>query len=734
VPATRVDDERRGAAGDQRLDLEVVAVRWRAPDGAFAVVAGSAPDGEVVAVGPLAHLEVGDAAELRGRFETHPRHGERFVARRVRVREPVSEDAVHALLSSVRHVGPRGAAWLLAEHGAGGVLAALDADPGARLGEVPGIGPARLPAAVRSWTSMRSQRALRLWLDAHGVDARAAARVLRLWGDGALPLLEADPYRLAEVDGVGFATADAVARSLGLAPDDPARLDAGLAHALREAEQDGHCLLPRPELERRARHLLGVAAGHRIEAAAAAGRLVVEEGASEPAGAERAGEAALVYDPRLHALEVRVARRAAALAADPPALGLGPVERPAGHDPPLSDEQWGGVAAALEHRLSILTGGPGTGKTASLRALVDLLRAHRRRVVLCAPTGKAARRVSEATGAEASTIHRLLEWVPGEGPARGEEDPLPADLVVVDEASMLTVGLADALLAAIGPRTHVLLVGDVDQLAPVGPGRVLEDLIASGAVPTTRLTTVFRQAARSLIVQAAHAINAGRRPRTRPHGDERRDFFVIARDDPAQVEAEAVELAARRLPAHYGLHPVGDLRVLSPMHRGPAGIDALNAALNARLNPDGERVTGGFRLGDPLLQTRNDYEVGLMNGETGVVLSDDPEGARLLLHADDGRRLWVPHRALDTLRLAHAMSIHKGQGSQAPAVVVALHRGHAPMLTRNLLYTGITRAERVCVLVADPAALDLALRRREARTRHTRLAARVRAALAAAPA
>jgi exodeoxyribonuclease V alpha subunit len=355
-------------------------------------------------------------------------------------------------------------------------------------------------------------------------------------------------------------------------------------------------------------------------------------------------------------------------------------------------------------------------------------------VRLCAPTGKAARRLGELTGADATTIHRLLEWDPAGGDdgtmgfARDADDPLTGiDLLVVDEASMLDVRLATALLDAVGSRAHVLLVGDVDQLAPVGPGRVLEDLIASGEVPATRLTEVFRQAARSLIIRAAHAVNRGEAPPTQAGDGDLRDFFHIHRDSAESLFTEVVELAAARLPAHYDLDPVGDVMVLAPMHKGPVGIDALNTALRERLNPGGAPIGGtALRVGDAVVQTRNDHELLLMNGERGVLVSHDRATDRLVLACDDGRRLRLTPDDARTLRLAYCTSVHKAQGSQAPVVVVVLHAGHAAMLTRNLLYTAVSRASRACVVVGDDRALALALGRRDAHHRHTRLATLVR--------
>jgi exodeoxyribonuclease V alpha subunit len=701
---------------DQRtLSVEVAAVRWKAPDGAFAVLAGISDEGEeVVLVGALDHVHEGESVAVEGGWQRHPRHGWRFVAERTRVQEPASEQALLAYLGSVKHVGPRGAAWLLERHGPEEVLAAVDRDPERVLREVPGIGPGRIGAAVRSWEDQGALRAVRLFLEEHGVPAAVAARIYRAYGAGAIETLRTDPYALTELDGIGFATADALAQALGTPPDSPGRLDAGLRHALHEAESDGHCHLPRPELEERARRLLGADADDRIDDLAARGRLVIED--------DR------VFDPGMHAVERRLAAHVRALVDDEPRLKLRAPRRPTTGFVP-TDDQWAVVQAVLDHRLAILTGGPGTGKSQTMRTLVDLVHAEKRTVRLCAPTGKAARRLAEMTGAMATTIHRLLEYVPGEGFTRDAEDPIPGtDVLIVDEASMLSVRLAEALFAAVGPRTHVLLVGDVDQLAPVGPGRVLDDLIECGRVPVVRLTEIFRQAARSLIVRAAHAVNEGKPPPTAAGPDDLRDFFVIARHGAQTIRDEVVSLATTRLPSHYDLDPRAEVLVVAPMHRGPAGIDALNDELRALLNGDGKPIPGTpFRVQDRLLQTKNNHERELMNGEMGVIEHHDAERDRVLLACDDGRRLTLPVAELDTMRLGHAVSVHKAQGSQAPAVVVVLHRGHHLMLTRNLVYTAITRAERVCVVVGEPVALHAALGRRDAHARNTRLSHLVRA-------
>lgn len=697
------------AAGE--LNAEVAGVRWSVPDGDFAVIDAVTDDGDdVVLVGSLGHVHEGESIAVAGGWRRHARHGWQFQVTHARVLEPVGDHAVRAYLESIKHIGPLAAIRLLKRFGSGEVLAAIDRDPEGVLKTVPGIGPRRLGAAVQSWRDQRELRELRLFLDTHGVDAASAGRIARHFGAGSIDRLQREPYTICELDGIGFATADALARALDTPLDAPDRLAAGVLHALHMAETDGHCHLPRAELTDRAQRLLGgTDVGDAIDELAARGKVVDDGG--------------LVADARLHAIELRLAQHVRGLLDGEPALRLQRVTRPEVGAFVPSDDQWRGVTQALSHRLSILTGGPGTGKSATMRALVELVKARTGTARLCAPTGKAARRLSELTGAEATTIHRLLEWIPGEGFGRGPDDPIEGcDVLIVDEASMLSVHLAEALLGAVGPRTHVVLVGDVDQLAPVGPGRVLEDLLDAGAVPAVRLTEIFRQAARSMIVRAAHAINEGELPTAIPRPDDVRDFFVVQRDGARSIFDEVCELAATRLPAHYDLDPAADVQVLAPMHKGPVGIDALNDELRARLNPDGARIEGtALRVGDKVMQTRNSYEHDLFNGERGVLVHHDVERDQVHFAGEDGRRLMLPVDALDTLRLAYAASVHKAQGSQARAIVVPIFGGHRIMLTRNLVYTAVTRAQDVCVVVGEPGALALAVRRTDAHRRYTRL-------------
>jgi exodeoxyribonuclease V alpha subunit len=734
-----------GSSATLDLVLEVSNVRFSSPEGDFAVLDALSEDGEeLVLTGALGHLHEGETVAVSGSWREHPRHGRQFHATHAHLREPSTDRALLGYLSQIKHVGPRGAAFLLERHGSE-VLTVVDHAPRAHLLQVPGIGPARVGAAVHSWEEQSAQRAVRLFLASHGVEAAVANRIHRALGSDSIELLRADPFRVVELDGIGFLTADALARALGVAADAPQRLQAGILHVLAQAELDGHCHLPRSELVERATQLLGSAVDAQIDELVSHGRLVIEHSSGQPGFAQRVAgdqapdergglDAQLVYDIDMHACERRLAGHLRALLDAPSLLAELAVKPPSKGFVP-SPDQWHVVEMVLANRLSILTGGPGTGKTMSMRTLVEVLRAAQRSVRLCAPTGKAARRLAATAGVEATTIHRLLEWVPGEGFSHDDLHPIGgADVLIVDEASMLSVRLAEALFSAVGPRTHVLLVGDIDQLAPVGPGRVLEDLIASGAVPVTALSEIFRQAARSLIVRAAHAINRGERPQLADGEDTIRDFFYIERPRPRAIFEEVVSLAAERLATHYALDPNVDIQVLTPMHRGEVGIDALNEELRARLNADGEPIPETpLRVGDRVIQTRNDHEYELMNGEVGLIVHREeerkPSGTtqRVLLATDDGRRLRLPVSALQTVRLAYAISIHKSQGSQVPAVVVALARSHNIMLTRNLLYTAVTRAERVCVVVAEPGALGLALGRRDTKRRHTQLAGLLKA-------
>jgi exodeoxyribonuclease V alpha subunit len=385
------------------------------------------------------------------------------------------------------------------------------------------------------------------------------------------------------------------------------------------------------------------------------------------------------------------------------------------------------VRGAFASRVSVLTGGPGVGKTVCTREIVAEAEAADARIALCAPTGRAARRLEEATGHEAQTIHRMLEWMPGREPAYRPGHPLPVDLIIVDESSMLNLRLAEVLLGGLAETTHIVLVGDADQLPPIGAGKPFEDLIASGSAPVVRLSQIFRQAARSMITTAAHEINQGRQPHLEPEADQDHDFFFIDRPSPERALETVVEVVAERAPKRFDVDPIREVQVLAPMYRGPVGIDALNERLQARLNPDGKKALNDrFRIGDRLIQTRNSHELGLMNGSIVFLRADQPGEEAIVVDTDEGGSLTIPYGETATLRLAYAISVHKAQGCEVPVVVGVCHRSHSRMLTRPLLYTAITRARSSCVLVGDIAALESAVRRDDSGARHSGLAERLR--------
>ncbi len=686
--------------------VEVLGVIFSAEDDGYAVLeVQDTESGEGFAlVGPVAHLKAGDRAEVSGEWQTHSRYGRQLRARGALPLDPADHAGRVAYLTSLRHIGPARAERLVEEHG-DAVLGAIAADPAAVFGALRGVSGKQAAAAAESWHASRAVRDLHVQLAPHGL-AHLAAPIHTRFGERSMAILHEDPYRLTEVDGVGFARADRIALAADVPPESDRRAQAAAAYALSEAEQQGHTNLPVAELARRTATLTGLEPDPEVLIAGPG--LAVDEGC--------------VYREPTLASEIAVAETLRSRASAPPALDHRPGDAP---EDELTDEQWAAVRGAFAARVSILTGGPGVGKTVCTRAIVAEALAADARVVLCAPTGRAARRLEDATGHEAQTIHRLLEWMPGRDPAFRPGHPLPADLVIVDESSMLNLRLAQVLLEGLAEATHVVLVGDADQLPPIGAGKPFEDLIASGIAPVVRLNQIFRQAARSMITTAAHEINGGRPPHLEPEEGQEHDFFFIERRLPERALETVVEVVAERVPKRFGLDPVRDVQVLAPMYKGAIGIDALNERLRERLNPDGEAVLGRFRIGDRLIQTRNSHELGLMNGSIVFLRDDDPEDEEILVDTDDGGSLAIPYGETATLRLAYAISVHKAQGCEVPVVVGVCHRSHTRMLTRPLLYTAITRARSTCVLVGDRGALESALRRDDGGGRHSGLTGRL---------
>ncbi len=700
--------------GSHSATVEVLHVIFKADDGSYAVLEVEDADSRDRhrLVGPIAHLNPGDRAEVSGDWQNHSTYGRQLRAQRAMPMDPEDRKGRVAYLKSLRHIGSARAERLVEEHGEE-VMVEIAANPTGVFGSLPGMTTHQVDAAVASWHESRAIRDLHVQLAPHGL-AHLATAIHARFEDRAMTILHEDPYRLTEVQGVGFARADKIALAGDVPPESPKRAQAAAFFALAEAEQSGSTFLPLPELAGQASRLLDTPADPDVLAEAPG--VEIEDGNA--------------YRKLTLASEIAVAETLRARLAAPPHLEHEPPAAPPadeGHSEGLAPEQWAAVPGAFASRISVVTGGPGVGKTMCTTAIVGEAAKADLRTALCAPTGRAARRLEEATGHEAQTIHRMLEWAPGSDPKFKLGHPLPVDLVVVDEASMLNLRTIEVLLDALAEATHVVFVGDADQLPPIGAGKPFDDLIASGAAPVVRLTQVWRQAAQSMIITAAHEINQGRPPRLEPGPDQEHDFFFVDRVNPDRARDTTIEMVAERIPERYDLDPIREVQVLAPMYRGPVGIDELNKRLQERLNPDGKAACGErFRVGDRLIQTRNAHDLGLMNGSIVFLRDDDPDEEAIAVDLDEGGRLELSYDAAADLRLAYAISVHKAQGCEVPVVVTVCHRSHARMLTRPLVYTAVTRARRACVVVGEQAAMAMAVGRDDSGNRHSGLAARLR--------
>lgn len=690
--------------------------------------------GEVTVVGRLITVQAGENLKLQGAWTKDRKFGWQFRAETLEPVRPESLSGIEKYLASglIEGIGPAMAERLVKKFGLD-TLDIIDRQP-ERLLEVEGIGAVRRTRIIEAWRGQRHLRDLMVVLKAQGISTGLALKIQRRYGENALEIVRTTPHRLAqEVFGIGFLTADRLARDLGTAPDAPDRIRAGLAHLLNEAAERGHLFVPESALLSRAAELLELDATVIIPELerALADHLLARRRL-------RAGEPLIL----LHSLD-RVEQELAAQIHRLTAQRRLPLrvdvdkaiswfeEREAIQ---LAERQKKALAKALDTKLMILTGGPGTGKTTLQRGVVEILKRKGLKILLAAPTGRAAKRLSEATGLEARTIHRLLEFQGEERRfLRGLDNPLTVDLLIVDEASMLDVHLALALTQALPSGARLLLVGDVDQLPSIGPGRVLADLIDSGTVEVERLNEIFRQAQKSWIVKNAHRVRDGLMPL--PADKEREsDFFFIERQDPEAILATLKHLVVERIPNHFGISAESGIQILTPMQRGLLGAANLNAELQALLNPEGQAVPAGaqqLRLGDRVMQRRNNYDLGVWNGDLGKVIAFDLGEQRATIDFD-GRLVIYPFADLDELGLAYACSIHKSQGSEYPCVVLPLHSQHFALLERNLLYTAITRAKRLVVIVGSGRALAQAVRQQGSVHRNTLLIERLRGQLPAA--
>ncbi|MBI1319217.1 MAG: ATP-dependent RecD-like DNA helicase [Candidatus Hydrogenedens sp.] len=702
------------------LEGVVERIVFESPESGFLVARlkrGGQPELDTF-VGNMLAVSAGETVRLRGQWIEDKKFGRQLKVETCEVLVPNTLEGIEKYLGSglIEGIGPTYAKRLVAAFGEN-TLRVIDEAP-AKLRQVPGIGRKRAEQIRASWESHKEVQAIMVFLQGHGIRPAQAARIYQVYGDKAITVLRQNPFRLAEdISGIGFQGADAMARSMGIEQDAPARLQAGLKHVLNQALTRGHVFLPRGELLDEATELLGVPR-NRVEPQLAEA-LAMKGLASD-------GEA--IYLPQFREAESECARLLKQLLSAPhdaPDIkmdnALKWVERE--NNIALSDEQRDAIRRGCEEKVLVITGGPGTGKTTVINSLLAILEKKGVSFLLAAPTGRAAKRMEEATGREAQTLHRLLEFSPKSGGfVRNESDPLVTDLLVVDETSMVDELLMHAVLRALPFFARLVLVGDVDQLPSVGAGNVLFDIIASGTLPVVRLQKIFRQAEESAIVRNAHRINQGDLPEFNTE-----DFLFIERPEPAQALDTVVELLSRRIPQGLGLDPLRDVQVLSPMRRGEAGTVRLNEALQEALNPHGAPVAGRtLRHGDKVIQLKNNYDLEVYNGDVGIIRLDAPGAEEIEVEFEDGRRVLYPYAALDQLGLAYAMTIHKSQGSEYHTVVIPLLGQHYMMLQRNVLYTAVTRGKQRVILVGEKKAIAMAVKNNRQARRNTLLSERLR--------
>lgn len=688
----------------------------------------SGQGGEITVVGNLLGVHAGESLTLHGLWTLHPQYGRQFEIRYFTIEPPTTLEGIRRYLSSglIRGVGISTAAQIV-EHFGLDTLRVLDETPD-RLRELSGIGKKRAAQIIAGWEEQRQIKAIMFFLQSQGVSAALAGKIYKTYGDAAISIVRANPYQLAvDIFGIGFKTADQIARQTGVPADSPLRIRAGLLYALESLSNEGHCYALREQLVNETAHLLQLdplVCQTQIQILLDKNELI-QDGDALYLRALYQAESRVAW--QLHRLQTTPADRLSNFAgADWPGI----YETMDGYSAiRLSQEQKMAVQMALTQKVSIITGGPGTGKSTITRNIIELALAARQSVLLAAPTGRAAKRLSEATHIEARTIHRLLEYTPAAGNlfARNAQNPLDADLIVIDEMSMVDISLMRHLVDAVGEGTHLVMIGDVDQLPSVGPGNVLRDCIDSAVLPVSRLTTIYRQADDSYIVLNAHRINQGEAPQFPKQSS---DFFLFAENDPSKAADWVVDLVSGRINNKFGFDSFRDIQVLTPMHRGEAGVTELNQRLQAALNPPAGRkveLRHGARIlreGDRVMQIHNDYDRQVFNGDIGLLQRIDPDGPSLHVNFD-GRLVEYDLTQLDELLHAYAISIHKSQGSEFPVVVIPILTQHYMMLQRNLLYTAVTRARKLVVLVGSRNAIATAVRNQRVRQRNTRLAGRL---------
>ena len=718
------------ASAHERLSGSIERITFHSEDNGFCVLRVKVKGHRelVTVVGSAATVAPGEFIEALGQWHNDRNYGLQFKADTLKTVPPTTLEGIEKYLGSgmVKGIGPHFAKKLVKAFGTE-VFEVIETSPN-RLLELEGIGPKRQARVVEAWVEQKSIREIMVFLQSNGVGTSRAVRIYKTYGDEAIVKVTENPYRLAlDIYGIGFKTADTIAQQLGVPHDSLIRAEAGVRHALQTWSEQGHCAAPMDTLVEKSVELLEIPSALAAEAIVA--ELAAENLIAEPIGEDEV----LLYLAPMYRAETGCAKHIRRLLDGAPPWGwidfekaLPWVEGQTGLV--LSESQRRAVLRVLCNKVAVITGGPGVGKTTLVNSLLLLLRAKRLDILLCAPTGRAAKRMTETTGIEAKTVHRLLEFDPQSFKfKRNEENPLTADLVVIDEASMMDTVLMNQLLKAIPDRAGLLIVGDVDQLPSVGPGSVLADLIRSGAVATVRLTEIFRQAQSSRIITNAHRINQGHLPETPQRGEDS-DFYLIEAQSPEEIAAKLLHMVTERIPARFGHHPIDDIQVLAPMNRGGLGVHALNAELQKLLNgqaePKVKKFGTTFAPGDKVMQMVNNYDKEVFNGDIGKIAAVDLEDSSVTV-VFDGRKVSYDLSELDEVALAYAASIHKSQGSEYPVVVIPLAMQHYMLLERNLLYTAVTRGKKLVVVIAEPKALGMAVRTHKARKRLTRLAERL---------
>ena len=725
--------------GDDRIQGQVERITYSSEEDGYSVVKVRVAGRRdlVTVVGNFVSVTPGEVLRLEGSWSSHPKFGEQFKAERYETAVPATVEGIRRYLGSglVKGIGPKTAARIVDRFGER-TLDVIESES-ERLLEVEGIGDHRIGLIRKAWEDQKEIREIMLFLRSYGVSAVWAARIFKQYGNDAISVVKGNPYRLAmDVSGIGFITADGIAQKLGFSSDSPLRAEAGILFVLLQSTEEGHVCIPRSGLMERCAELLQMPSpvlAEALDRLLADGRLVSESVPESAVPVFKDDRA--VYLRGYHLAETQTAARLVHLQA------FRPLQRKIDPDAamewlrkkmpftlaPLQEEA---VRAAVSEKVLVVTGGPGTGKTTLVQAILAIYKHLGASICLAAPTGRAAKRLNETTRHPAGTLHRLLEFSPQSGGfQRNEQRPLAADLVIVDEASMLDALLMHYLVKAVPTHATLVLVGDIDQLPSVGPGNVLRDVIESGRFSVTRLTEIFRQAKQSRIVTNAHLVKEGKFPKFGDETEELQDFYFIEKEDPEEAARLILKLCAERIPARFGLDPIEDIQVLSPMHRGSAGAQRLNTLLQETLNPTGsfvERAGQIFRVGDKVMQIRNNYDKDVFNGDLGRIRSIDAENREIRVEVD-GRGIAYDFKELDELVLAYAVSIHKSQGSEYPAVVFPLLSQHFVMLQRNLLYTAITRARKLAVVVGSKKALAVAIRNNKVAMRFTLLRERLTA-------